>query len=182
MESTRKQKNNVSSKTRTLVSAALFAALICVTTAYFLHIPVGNGGYAHIGDTFIYLGATLLPTPYAALAAAIGAGMADILTGSANWAFATIIIKPTLVLFFTNKGEKIINFRNVCAGIIAGIVGTVLYMIAEGIMIGSFTSAFVLSLIGLIQPIGSFIVFIVVGLVFDNRKFYSIYSSWMISI
>ena len=96
--------------------------------------------------------------------------MADILTGSANWAFATIIIKPTLVLFFTNKGEKIINFRNVCAGIIAGIVGTVLYMIAEGIMIGSFTSAFVLSLIGLIQPIGSFIVFIVVGLVFDKMK------------
>ena len=43
-------------------------------------------------------------------------------------------------------------------------------MIAEGIMIGSFTSAFVLSLIGLIQPIGSFIVFIVVGLVFDKIK------------
>ena len=96
--------------------------------------------------------------------------MADILIGSANWAFATIIIKPILVLFFTNKGEKIINLRNICAGIIAGIVGTVLYMIAEGIMIGSFTSAFVLSLIGLIQPIGSFIVFIVVGLVFDKIK------------
>ena len=170
MENTKKQNSNVSSKTRTLVSAALFAALVCVTTAYFLHIPVGNGGYVHVGDTFIYLAATLLPTPYAALAAAIGAGMADILTGAANWAFATIIIKPILVLFFTNKGEKIINLRNICAGIIAGIVGTVLYMIAEGIMIGSFTSAFVLSLIGLIQPIGSFIVFIVVGLVFDKIK------------
>ena len=130
MENTKKQNSNVSSKTRTLVSSALFAALVCVTTAYFLHIPVGNGGYVHVGDTFIYLAATLLPTPYAALAAAIGAGMADILIGSANWAFATIIIKPILVLFFTNKGEKIINLRNVCAGIIAGIVGTILYMIA----------------------------------------------------
>ena len=166
MENTKKQNSNVSSKTRTLVSAALFAALVCVTTACFLRIPVGNGGYVHVGDTFIYLAATLLPTPYAAIAA----GMADILTGSANWAFATIIIKPILVLFFTNKGEKIINLRNICAGIIAGIVGTVLYMIAEGIMIGSFTSAFVLSLIGLIQPIGSFIVFIIVGLVFDKIK------------
>ena len=51
---------------------------------------------------------------------------ADVLTGAANWAFATIIIKPILVLFFTNKSDKIINVRNVFAAIIAGIVGTVL--------------------------------------------------------
>ena len=168
MESTRKQKNNRSSKTRVLVSSALFAALVCITTAF--HIPVGNGGYAHIGDTFIYLAAVLLPKPYAALAAAVGAGMADVLTGAANWAFATIIIKPILVLFFTNKSDKIINVRNVFAAIIAGIVGTVLYMVAEGIMYGSFVAAFALSLVGLIQPIGSFIVFIVLGLVFDKIK------------
>ena len=43
-------------------------------------------------------------------------------------------------------------------------------MIAEGIMYGSFVSAFVLTLVGLIQPIGSFIVFIVIGLVFDKLK------------
>ena len=171
MENTKQQKTNVSSKTRTLVSTALFAGIICITIAYFLHIPVGgNGGFVHIGDTFIYLAAVLLPTPYAACAAAIGAGMADILTGAANWALATIIIKPILVLFFTNKSKKIINTRNVCAAIIAGIVGTVLYMVAEGIMYGSFVSAFVLSLIGLIQPIGSFIVFVVIGLVFDKLK------------
>lgn len=170
MESTRRQKNNISNKTRVLVSAALFAALVCVTTAYFLHIPVGNGGYVHIGDTFIYLAAVLLPTPYAALAAAIGAGMADVLTGAANWAFATIIIKPILVLFFTNKSDKIINVRNIIAAIMAGVVGTILYMIAEGIMYGSFQAAFVLSIVGLIQPIGSFIVFVVLGLVFDRIK------------
>lgn len=170
MESTRRQKNNISNKTRVLVSAALFAALVCVTTAYFLHIPVGNGGYVHIGDTFIYLAAVLLPTPYAALAAAIGAGMADVLTGAANWAFATIIIKPILVLFFTNKSNKIINVRNIIAAIMAGVVGTILYMIAEGIMYGSFQAAFVLSIVGLIQPIGSFIVFVVLGLVFDRIK------------
>lgn len=171
MENTKKQKTNVSSKTKLLVSTALFAAIICITVAYFLHIPIGgNGEFVHIGDAFIYLAAVLLPTPYAAFAAAIGAGMADILTGSANWALATIIIKPILVLFFTNKSKKIINTRNVCAGIMAGIVGTVLYMIAGGIMYGSFISAFVLTLVGLIQPIGSFIVFIVTGLVFDKLK------------
>ncbi|MDU4861065.1 MAG: TIGR04002 family protein [Terrisporobacter othiniensis] len=171
MENIKQQKTNVSSKTRTLVSAALFAGIICITIAYFLHVPVGgNGGFVHVGDAFIYLAAVLLPTPYAACAAAIGAGMADILTGSANWALATIIIKPILVLFFTNRSKKIINTRNIFAAIIAGIVGTVLYMIAEGIMYGSFVSAFVLSLVGLVQPLGSFIVFVVIGLVFDKLK------------
>ncbi|WP_419727320.1 TIGR04002 family protein [Terrisporobacter petrolearius] len=171
MENTKQQKTNVSSKTRTLVSASLFAGIICITIAYFLHIPVGgNGGFVHVGDAFIYLAAVLLPTPYAACAAAIGAGMADILTGSANWALATIIIKPMLVIFFTNRSKKIINTRNIFAAIIAGIVGTVLYMIAEGIMYGSFVSAFVLSLVGLVQPLGSFIVFVVIGLVFDKLK------------
>lgn len=171
MENTKQQKTNVSSKTRTLVSAALFAGIICITIAYFLHVPVGgNGGFVHVGDAFIYLAAVLLPTPYAACAAAIGAGMADILTGSANWALATIIIKPILVLFFTNRSKKIINTRNIFAAIIAGIVGTALYMIAEGIMYGSFVSAFVLSLGGLVQPLGSFIVFVVIGLVFDKLK------------
>ena len=169
MESTNKYRSNISSKTRTLVSAALLATLVCITTAYFLHIPVGNGGYVHIGDTFIYLAAVLLPTPYAAMSAAIGAGLSDILTGSANWVIATIIIKPIMVLFFTSKSTKIINGRNVFAAIIAGIVGTFLYMIATGIMYG-FVGAFVLSLIGLIQPIGSFIVFIIIGLVFDKFK------------
>ncbi|WP_455538412.1 TIGR04002 family protein [Terrisporobacter sp.] len=170
MESIKNQRNNISNKTRILVSASLFAALICVTTAYFLHIPVGNGGYIHIGDTFIYLAAVLFPKPYAMCAAAIGGGMADVLTGSANWAIFTIIIKPILVLFFTNKGDKIISFRNICGGIVAGIVGTVLYMIAEGIMYGSFKAAFVLSIVGLIQPIGSFIVFVVIAVVFDKIK------------
>ena len=171
METIKEQKTNVSYKTKTLVSTALFAGIICITIAYFLHIPIGgNGGFVHVGDAFIYLVAVLLPTPYAACAAAIGAGMADILTGSANWALATIIIKPVLVLFFTSKSKKIINVRNVGAAIVAGIVGTVLYMIADGIMIGSFESAFLLSLVGLIQPIGSFIVFIVIGLVFDKLK------------
>ncbi|MEG0050883.1 MAG: TIGR04002 family protein [Terrisporobacter sp.] len=177
MENTNKQRSNVSSQTKTLVSAALFAALVCVTTAYFLHIPVGNGGYVHVGDTFIYLAAVLLPTPYAVASAAIGAGMADILTGSANWALATIIIKPIMVLFFTNKSEKIINLRNICAAIIAGIVGTFLYLVAEGIMIGSFTSAIVFTLMGLIQPIGSFIFFIIIGMAFDKLNIKEIFKN-----
>ena len=60
-----------------LVTAALFAAAIAVMTAYLLHIPLPTGGYIHLGDALIYLAACLLPVPYAAAAAAIGAGLAD---------------------------------------------------------------------------------------------------------
>ncbi len=44
-------------------------------------------------------------------------------------------------------------------------------MFAEGIIIGSFTSAFVMSLLGLLQPIGSFIVFIILGMALDKLDF-----------
>lgn len=160
--------NNRSKKTRYMVTASLFAALICLTTAYILHIPTGNSGYVHIGDAFIYLGAALLPTPYAIFCAAIGAAMADLVTGSAVWVVPTLIIKSILVLFLTSKTNKIINIRNVLGSFIAGFVGWVLYMVAGGIIVGSFTSAFVFSLIGLVQPIGSFIVFILIGLALDK--------------
>ena len=55
------------------IVTALFAAMICLTTAYLFHIPVGTaGGYIHLGDAFIYLAAAFLPTPYAMAAAGIG--------------------------------------------------------------------------------------------------------------
>ncbi len=112
-----------------------------------------------------------MPTNYAIAASAIGAGLADLSTGAAIWVIPTIIIKPILVLFFTSKSDKIINKRNIVASVVAGIVGLVLYMFAEGIIIGSFTSAFVMSLLGLLQPIGSFIVFIILGMALDKLDF-----------
>ncbi|MGL6108044.1 TIGR04002 family protein [Romboutsia sp.] len=158
-----------STKTKYMVTTSLFAAIIFLTIAYILHIPIGsNNGYVHIGDAFIYLAAAILPMPYGLVCAAIGAGMADFASGAAIWIIPTIIIKPILVLFFTSKEDKIINTRNVIAAAAAGIVGWILYMVAEGIIIGSFTSAFVFSLMGLVQPIGSFIVFVLIGLTFDK--------------
>ena len=90
-------------KVSRLTSTALFAALICVTTAYIFHIPFGvNGGYVHIGDSLIYLAAAFLPTPYAMFAGAIGGAMADILTAPV-YAPATFIIKMLISLPITCK-------------------------------------------------------------------------------
>jgi uncharacterized repeat protein (TIGR04002 family) len=162
-------RSKVSRKTKDLVLAALFAALTCLTTAYILHIPVGaNGAYVHIGDTFIYLAAAILPMPYAMIAGAVGAGFADLITGSAAWVIATIIIKPILVLCITSKCKKIINTRNVIGSFIAGFIGWFLYMVAGGFIFGSFESAFVFSALDMLQPIGSFIAFVLIGLALDK--------------
>ena len=160
---------NDSIKTKKIILTGLFAAIICLTTAYILHIPVGaNAGYVHIGDALIYIAAALLPTPYAMIAASIGAGMADFLTGAAVWMIPTMIIKPILVLFISSNCDKIINTKNVIGSLVAGIIGMVLYMVAEGIMFGNFLAAFTFTAIGLVQPIGSFIVFILLGISFDK--------------
>ena len=87
-----KTKERQSIRMRYITITGLFAAMIAIMTAYICHIPVGiNGGYVHFGDSLIYLAATLLPTPYALAAAAIGGGVADLMTAP-RWVPATIII------------------------------------------------------------------------------------------
>lgn len=100
-------------KVKLMVTTALFAAIIYVFTAY-VHVP-SHTGYTHIGDGFLYLAASILPAPYAAAAGAIGAGLADVLSGYAMWAPGTVIIKAVTALFFSRKSATIVNKRNLLA-------------------------------------------------------------------
>ena len=154
-----------------LTVTALFAALICITTAFIFHIPFGiNGGYIHLGDTLIYLSAALLPMPYAMAAGAIGGALADLLTAPI-WMPATLIIKAILPIMFTNKKATIINIQNVAAIFGAGLVSIVGYCIAEVILYGSSAALLASVTSSLIQATGSGILFIVVGLSFDKMNF-----------
>ena len=114
---------------RNMVLVGVLAAMVCVA-AVFLHIPIVGGGYVHLGDTVIYLAAALLPTPYAVAAAAVGAGLADLLVAPV-WAPFTVAIKAVMALTFTAKKERFLCRRNAWAILIAGIVGVVGYYIAE---------------------------------------------------
>ena len=102
---------------------------------------------------------------------AIGAGLADLLSGAAVWVIPTIIIKPILVLFFTSKNEKILCKRNILAVFPAGFTGVMLYCLAEYIMYGNFIAAFYMSFITLVQPVGSGVVFVMAALALDKAKF-----------
>ena len=155
-------------KVRYLTIAGIMAALITIMTAYICHIPVGvNGGYVHFGDSLIYLAAAILPKPYALAAAAIGGGMADLLTAP-MWTIATIIIKMLIVIPFTNRAPKIITARNIIAAILASFISGVAYFIANYILFGSWSVLLVSMSQSLIQAGGSAIFFIVIGLALDK--------------
>ena len=158
-------------KTMYLAVTALFAAMICVMTAYICHIPTGiNNGYVHLGDSLIYLAATLLPTPYAMAAGAIGGVLADLFTAPA-WAPATLVIKMLIVLSFTSKNDKIITLQNILAIFIGTLLTIFGYFIAETIMFGTW-AVFIPSAIGnLIQGVGSGVVFLLFGTALDKVNF-----------
>lgn len=140
-------------------------------TAYVFHIPTPmTGGYIHLGDSLIYLAATILPTPYAFAAGAIGGGLADLLTAP-MWTLPTVIIKMLITLPFTSKGHKIINGRNMIAPVFAYLISGTGYYLANNLIFHS-GIAFLASFGGsAIQSLGSGVVFIVFGLFLDKAGF-----------
>lgn len=150
-----------------IVLASVFAALIFVVTAYLPRFPVASG-YIHFGDAFIYIASCLLPLPYAAAAAAIGAAAADTLTGFAVWAPATVVIKAAMVLSFNPRIYKIAAARNMTASVIAGIIGTAGYYLYEALVISSFAVALESVPFNLIQGAGSAVIFAVAAFALDK--------------
>lgn len=169
MKTTTKTKVTQSVKMRYITLTGLMAAMIALMTAYICHIPTGvNGGYIHFGDSLIYIAATLLPTPYALAAAAIGGGLADLMTAP-MWAPATIIIKMLITIPFSNKSAKIITPRSIIATVIAYFISGLSYFFAEYILFGTFSSALIASMSGsLIQSGGSAVFFVIFGAALDK--------------
>ena len=85
MQTIKAQKTKYSGKA--LAVTAMFAALITAATA-FIKIPAPLG-YAHAGDSVIYLAACILPAPFGFIAASVGGALADLLSGYAVWAIPT---------------------------------------------------------------------------------------------
>ena len=157
-------------KMKYMATTGMLAALITLMTAYICHVPVGiNGGYIHLGDAIIYLAAAILPRPYALAAAAIGGGLADVLTAP-MWAPATIVIKMLIVLPFTNKGAGVINKRNVAATLAAYLISGVGYYVAERLMFEAGALFWVSMAQAALQAFGSGVVFVMLGVALDKAK------------
>ncbi len=146
---------------------AIFTALILLATSV-LKFSTGLGeGYIHLGDSFIYLSACVLPFPYCLVAGALGGALADIISGYAIWSIPTMIIKALNVLPFAiickkSKSTKILSKQTVLMTVISGVITIVGYFIAESILY-SVASA-TLSLIGnTIQAVASGIIFVIIA-------------------
>ena len=157
---------------------AMFAALITITTAY-VKIPAPLG-YAHAGDSMIYLSASVLPGPLGFLAAAIGGGLADLLAGYPQWALPTAIIKALNVLPFflikylkdSPKFEKIINVSNLLMLIPTTIVTIGGYFVANALLY-DISAAVAEILPNLVQAGVGAILFVILGKSLDAVNFKS---------
>lgn len=156
-------------KIRLMCITGVFVALVFVVTAY-LHIPTANG-YIHIGDGFIYLAACLLPSPYALFVGAVGALLADCLTGYAIWAPGSVLIKAVTALLFSSKGKRIVSFRNLMALIPATVACAGGYYLYESLIYRNFISPLAGIPASLTQALGSAIIFVLAGLAIDKMNF-----------
>lgn len=170
---------NKRQQTLKLTLTGVFAAMITIMTAYICHVPYGaNGGYIHFGDALIYVAAVFLPRPYAMAAAAIGGGMADLLTAPL-WAPATIMIKMMITLPFTSKEGRILCPRNIIAPFLAALLSATGYYLAQGILFGSFVSVLTSFAGSAVQSGGSAIIFLALAVALDKAHMKSRTEEWL---
>lgn len=85
------------SLTKNMTFTACMTALVCVAT-YALAIPLPIGGYFNVGDVFVLLAGWLIGPWYGALAAGLGASLADLFLGYTAYVPATFLIKGGVAL------------------------------------------------------------------------------------
>lgn len=133
-------------KTKKLVTAALFAALACVATMI-IKFPSPLKGYLNIGDCIVLLCGWMLSPAYGFLAAGLGSGLADVLSGYIIYAPATFVIKGlmALVACYVFKAMRKAIGNNLLARIISGFLAEIVmvlgYYVFAGFMYGFVASA-----------------------------------------
>lgn len=138
-----------SKKTKNIVFTALMTSLTTAATMV-IHIPSAFHGYIHLGDGMVLLSSLLLGPFAGAAAGGIGSMLADLLSGYAFYAPATLIIKALGAflagmlyrkLFSKSQtiGFKLLPFLS--AGIVCSTVVTGGYFLFEFIVYGPSAAA-----------------------------------------
>ena len=78
---------------RSIVTASVLAAITTLATMVIKVPTFGTNGYVNIGDAAVLICAWLLGNPYGAIAAGIGSGLADLLSGYPAYIPGTVVIK-----------------------------------------------------------------------------------------
>ena len=130
----------MNTRVKKIVAAALMAALACAATMV-IKIPSPLNGYLNLGDCIVLMAGWMLTPAYGFLAAGLGSGLADLLSGYAVYAPATFIIKGIMALmafYCFNRMHKTLG--GIASMIIGGIAAEAFmvlgYFIFEGFMYG----------------------------------------------
>lgn len=153
--------------TKNICFAAMFAAMVFGLTM--LHVPIGAGGYIHVGDAVIYIVALLMGGPWAFLAAAIGAAGADIVSGVAVYAIPSMILKVLIAVPFvliSKKSDKLLSLRTALFTVISGVITIFGYFITDLIVYREGAVADLPA--NVIQAVGSAVVFIILAFALDR--------------
>lgn len=127
-------------KTQKIVIAAMLAALTCIATMI-IKIPSPLKGYLNLGDCVVLLSGWLLSPLYGFLAAGLGSGLADLISGYGVYVPATFIIKGVMAIaayfgfrFLQNKVTNI--SARIVSGIVAELIMVLGYYVFEGFLYG----------------------------------------------
>ena len=123
----------MNSKTKTLVTASLLAALTVISTMI-IKIPSPLKGYMNLGDCVVLLSGWILPPFYSFFAAGLGSALADLFLGYTIYAPATFIIKG-LMAICAHYVYKATNQR-IISGFLAECIMVFGYYIFEGVLYG----------------------------------------------
>ena len=127
-------------KIRTMVTAAVLAALSCVATMV-VQIPSPMNGYVNLGDCFVLLSGWLLGPWWGAAAGGIGSMLADLLLGYGHYAPGTLIIKGAMALvaalifkaFKKNTAGALVSGVAAEVVMVAGYFGYAALLLGKGI-------------------------------------------------
>ena len=160
-------------KTQKIVIAAMLAALTCIATMI-IKIPSPLKGYLNLGDCAVLLSGWLLSPLYGFLAAGLGSGLADLISGYGVYVPATFIIKGVMAIaayfgfrFLQNK------VTNISARIVSGIVAELImvfgYYVFEGFLYG-FGASLVNIPANAVQGVAGLIIGTILVKIFEKSK------------
>lgn len=123
-------------KLKRMVMGGLLAAVVALMTAA-VKLPVpATGGYVHPGDGAIFLAAYLMG-PWAAVPAALGSALADILGGYAVYAIPTALIKGAMGWVAGRMISEKKLLKNALTFILCELIMVIGYFAFEWVMYGA---------------------------------------------
>lgn len=159
---------------RKLVFSAMLASLVFAATWIQIPAPLGN---INLGDSILLAGVWMLGGPLSCVACAIGAALADLVSGYAIYAPATLLIKAAMAF----SAMAIVRHREHCrhpyrftvlSAIVSEIIMVVGYFLYEGLFLYGFPAALLAIPFNLVQGTVCAVISLLLCKLFDHANLF----------